>query len=300
MFDSLSFLHKTTYTMRIIHLLITALLSACTLLPEKKDASQSPTTIISLNLRYDNPADAPSNWENRKEWVAQLINYHQPAAVGMQEVLINQLNDLKHLLPDYDFIGVARDDGKEEGEFSPIFFNRNQLQLTNNNTLWLSQTPEVPGSWGWDAVCRRVVTKGEFIMRDSGKRLTIINTHFDHVGEQARQESAIIIKKLVSDYAGKEPVIVTGDFNAHPQSSVYKELTTQSPLADTYDLANVRYGTEWTFHDFGRLAMEERERIDYVFVTQGIEVIRHQQPSEQRGDRFMTDHNPVIVELSIK
>lgn len=259
-----------------------------------------PMTAMSFNIRYDNPSDAPNHWDNRKEWVAGMIHYYQPDVVGLQEVLVSQLNDLKAMLPDYGVIGCGRDDGKEQGEYSAILYHKSKLVLLDEKTLWLSQTPEKPGSMGWDAVCNRVLTKGVFKVKNSGKQLVLFNTHFDHVGQEARRESALMVKREVGKYADKFPVMVMGDFNADPASNVYRLLVEDSPLMDALGLASYQYGPQWTFHGFGSVPVAERPRIDYVFVTSRITVLKHLHLSDQRGDRFPSDHLPVIVEFGMK
>lgn len=257
-------------------------------------------TVMTFNIRYDNPSDAPNNWDNRKEWVAEMIRFNAPDVVGLQEVLVGQLNDLRALLPGYGVIGRGRDDGREGGEYSAILYDKSKFQLVEENTSWLSATPDVAGSLGWDAACNRVLTKGEFRIMKTGRKFTFYNTHFDHVGKIARSESAKMVKDAVRNSSERMPVIVTGDFNATPDDDVYENLTTDSPLTDALTIAGKSYGPEWTFHDFGRLAADDRPRIDYVFVTSNLAVDSYFNLAEQRGDRFLSDHNPVIVTVEFK
>lgn len=276
---------------------ITVSLTACT---HSANNSTEKLNVMSFNLRYDNPDDAPNNWDNRKEWVADMINFYSPDVFGMQEVLIGQLNDLRQLLPEYAVIGRGRDDGRDAGEFSPIFYKKDKFQLVEDNTSWLSETPEVPGSLGWDAACNRVLTKGVFKFKASGRQITIYNTHFDHMGVVARNESALMVKDVVKQSSERMPVVVMGDFNAAPSDNVYRQLTEESPLTDARLAATKSYGPEWTFHDFGRLPAEEREYIDYIFVTSNLKVNEFVNFAEQRADRFLSDHNPIFAEVEFK
>lgn len=286
--------------MKLKILIVVAWLAASMAIPALAGKKSLSMTAMSFNIRYDNPSDAPNHWENRKEWVAGMIHYFQPEVVGLQEVLVNQLNDLKALLPDYGVIGCGRDDGKEQGEYSAILYHKSKLALLDEKTLWLSQTPETPGSMGWDAVCNRVLTKGIFKVKSSGKQLVVFNTHFDHVGQEARRESALMVKREVAKYADKHPVMVMGDFNADPGSNVYHLLVEDSPLKDAMELATYQYGPQWTFHGFGSVPVAERQRIDYVFVTNRLRVVKHLHLSDQRGDRFPSDHLPVVVEFGLE
>lgn len=253
--------------------------------------------VMSYNIRLNTLHDAPNHWENRKQWVADLILFYQPDFIGLQEVLVDQLNDLKALLPDYACIGVARDDGKEAGEFSPIFYLKTKYQLHNTQTLWLSETPTIPGTMGWDAVCNRVVTQGTFKPLHSPQLLTVLNTHFDHIGKTARKESAKMVVKLAQDQGSVLPTMVMGDFNADPADEVYRILTEAGILKDTYSIAKRKYGPEWTFHGFGSVPIHQRPRIDYVFVGEGWNANSHLQLFEQRDELYPSDHLPVIVEL---
>lgn len=118
----------------------------------------SQTTVLSFNIRYDNPGDGENQWSFRKDKVADLIQFHEATIVGMQEALKSQIDDLQDLLPGFSWIGVGRDDGKEAGEFSPVFYKKDQLTLLKKGTFWLSETCDIAGSRGWDAACNRVVT----------------------------------------------------------------------------------------------------------------------------------------------
>ncbi len=286
--------------MKILFLFLAAAVIGLSSCCQSSGNESEKVEVMSFNLRYNNPADAPNNWDNRKEWVAGMIAFFEPDVVGLQEVLIGQLNDLRELLPGYLAIGRGRDDGYEGGEFSAVLYKKSRLHLIEENTSWLSETPEVAGSLGWDAACNRVITKGVFRIMSSGRKFTLLNTHFDHIGQVARRESALLLKEAVRQSSEKMPVVVTGDFNASPADNVYNSLTTDSPLNDAKIIASKSYGPEWTFHDFGRLPVDERERIDYIFVTSNLKVDSYINFAEQRADRFLSDHNPIIAVVEFK
>ena len=176
----------------------------------------APTlNVMTFNMRYDNPEDGENNWRFRRERAAEVIVSHDIDVFGTQELLVNQLNDLKELLPGYAAVGVGREDGAEAGEFSAVFFKRDRFTPLESGTFWLSETPEVAGSRGWDGACERVATW--VVLRDkSGREFLFINTHLDHVGQVARDEGVSLLMKRIGSLRGERPVILTGDFNSEP------------------------------------------------------------------------------------
>ena len=173
--------------------------------------------IISFNIRYNswNNIDGENGWPYRKAAVVRMINEERPAAIGLQEALIDQLQYLDSNLPAYKRIGVGRDDGKEAGEFMAIYYDTTRLVLDFSQTLWLSETPEVP-SKGWDAACYRTATVACFSDRNTRAQFYYINTHLDHMGKTARAESAKFISSLFTSSSSGlvNPAIVGGDMNS--------------------------------------------------------------------------------------
>lgn len=264
--------------------------------------AQTHLNVMSFNVRYDNPEDGDQNWKFRKDHVAGVIRFHDVDFVGMQEVLHNQLMDISERLHQYSFVGVAREDGKEDGEYAPIFYLKDKFELIDSGTFWLSETPDKP-SLGWDACCNRIATWGIFKELDSGMELIVFNTHFDHIGEIARNNSARLLIKKVTGLANGRTVIITGDFNATQNSEPIKKLIGdhgQFSLANSSEKAQLSYGPKWTFHDFGKVPMPNRKTIDYVFVTGGVEVLKYGVLSEDINGVYLSDHCPVLVQLSIE
>ena len=157
-------------------------------------------TVMSYNIRLDTEADGINQWKNRTDKVATLLKKYNPDLLGVQEAMHNQMMDLQKELPDYAFVGVGRDDGKEKGEYSAIFYKKDKFEMLKQNTFWLSETPEVPGSKSWDAAITRVVTFAVLKDKSSGKSFIYSNTHFDHVGREARKQSATLIKIFLKGF----------------------------------------------------------------------------------------------------
>ncbi|NDV95354.1 endonuclease [Dysgonomonas sp. 521] len=259
--------------------------------------------VMSFNIRYDNPEDSLNNWQYRKDIAAQAIKDQNADVVGAQEVLVNQLNDLKSRLPEYNAIGVGREDGIEKGEYSAIFYKKDRLKEVESGYFWLSETPEVVGSKGWDGACERIATWAILEDVSSKKQFFFINTHLDHVGKVARQEGVTLLLDRATSLGKGLPVVMTGDFNAAPESDVIKHVTdTSNPehLIHSKDIAVEKSGTQWTFHGFGRVPVERREFIDYVFVSKDIKVLKHSVLPEKLDDKFISDHSVVVAHIEIK
>ncbi len=277
------------------------ILIAAIMLFGKIGSAQNKITLnaMTFNIRYDNADDLQNNWQYRKDFASQMIRFYDVDIMGTQEVLKNQLDDLLQRLPDYKSLGVGREDGKEKGEYSAIFYKAKKYEVEKNGQFWLSQQPEEAGSKGWDAACERIVTWGIFKEKKTGLRFVFFNTHFDHVGVLARKESALLLKKRIIEIAGTLPVILTGDLNVPPLSEAVQTLLADGLLEDSRKIAKVVYGPSWSFHGFGRTPLSERKLIDYIFVTKGIKVSRNASVSESLDATFLSDHNPVFAEIEL-
>lgn len=263
--------------------------------------TSQPTTVNwgTFNIRYDNPEDNENNWKYRKDHVAEFIHQEKLDIIGMQEVLHNQLEDLKTRLPEYAEVGIGREDGKEQGEYAPIFYRKDRFKLLDSNTFWLSQYPDSIGFIGWDGACTRIATWAKLEEKSTGKVFLAINTHMDHVGVEARRKGALLIIERIQELVGERPAVLTGDFNVDDTSEAYQTLTTNAfVLKDAYKTADTKEGASYTYHDFGQLPMEERQKIDFIFVTPQIKVSRSWIPKENAdGKGFLSDHNPQLATL---
>lgn len=265
----------------------------------KQQASDSePVNIMSFNIRYDNPNDSLNNWKYRKDRVANAVRFYDVDVLGTQEVLHNQLEDLKQQLPDYEAVGVGREDGKEKGEYAALWYRKSRFALLDVGHFWLSEAPETPGSKGWDGACERMASWVKLQDKVTGRGYFILNTHLDHVGVVARREGIKLILDRVSELSGGWPVVVTGDFNSVPDSDVIRHVTdVDNPkhLDDARRLSPVVYGPAWSFHDFGEIPYNDRPLIDYVFVRNGLKVLRYGVLAETENGAFLSDHAPVLV-----
>ena len=247
-------------------------------------------TVISYNIRYDNPNDGENQWKYRKERVANYIKEIRPDIIGMQEVLDPQLVFLDVSLTEFSFVGVGREDGKTKGEYSPILYNSNSLSLLQTDTFWLSETPTVI-SVGWDAALERICTYAQFEHKKTGQKFWVFNTHFDHIGELARIQSAKLINQKVKMLnMNNSPVVITGDFNLTPDTAPIKNF--QNAYIDVMQKTPANANNYGTFTGFDKLSNGE-DRIDYIF-QKGLKTLEstHIWLKTTSGG-WASDHHPV-------
>ncbi len=265
--------------------------------------AQAPVNVITFNVRYNNPGDSANAWPFRKDFAASQILFHEAQIVGVQEALHGQMIDLLERLPAFRYVGVGRDDGKEKGEYSAIFYDSTRLKLLQTNTFWLSTTPEVPGSKGWDAAITRVVTWAKFRDKKTKKEFYAFNTHFDHIGKEARRESAKLLLQKVNEIGGKNPTVITGDFNSVPSDEPIQVITeTANPLhlIDSKAVSlKPHYGPTGTFNGFTAKEINDNP-IDYIFIKNKVKVLKHATLSQSWKGRFSSDHFPVFASLVIQ
>lgn len=248
------------------------------------------------NLRQNNSGDGINAWPNRKEEVKSLIRFHEFDVFGTQEGFIGQLNDLLEM-EEYAYTGHGRDDGKQEGEHSAIFYKKDRFKLLKDGDFWLSETPEEP-SFGWDAKIRRISSWAKFRDLETSKEFFFFCVHFDHRGVEARKESGKLMVKKIQEIAGSSPVFCVGDYNSTPETEQIK--TMQTILNDSRQISKMPpYGPEGTFNNFNFNAPMD-EIIDYVFVSKQIDVLKYGVLTDNKNQRFPSDHQPVMIKAVIK
>jgi endonuclease/exonuclease/phosphatase family metal-dependent hydrolase len=250
--------------------------------------------VMTYNIRYDTPVDSINQWGKRTSKVYALIKKYDPDILGIQEALHNQVTDLVGNLEAYAYIGVGRDDGKTSGEYSAILYKKSRFTITKEGTFWLSPTPTVAGSKGWDAAITRVATWAIMKENNSGKSFFVLNTHFDHIGKEARRQSALIIKKRGAELAGGLPTIITGDLNCTREEPPYQAIMGSEGLSLIDPAPAPAPGTFCSF----KINTITCRPIDYVLHTAQWKASGYQAISDNDGKYYPSDHLPVMVQLT--
>ena len=276
-----------------------------------------------IRLKLSDDSVRGDVWTKRCQVICDQVNFMSPDIFGTQEVLHSQLLDMLPRLDGYDYIGVARDDGKTAGEYAAIFYKRDRLRLLDYGNFWLSETPDRPGL-GWDAACVRICTWGKFAKQTAtnDEAFYFFNLHMDHVGVVARREAAKLIVSKIRDIAKGTTVIVTGDFNVDQNDEIYSIFTDSGLLRDSYQEARLRFAENGTFNSFDTDLYTD-SRIDHIFVSPAIRVESygvltnsywvpdnesatllkgHDAPQQIDFSRYIrrqpSDHYPVFVKLA--
>lgn len=262
-----------------------------------KGQNKNSINVASFNLRLETVHDGENAWAHRRDFVKELITYHEFDIIGTQEGFHNQITDILEL-EGWRYTGGGRDDGINKGEHSAILYKEDRFNLLDTGDFWLSETPDIP-SKGWDATCcNRICSWGKFKDKKSRKTFFVFNVHFDHEGVVAREESGYLITNKIKEIAGSLPVILCGDFNSTPNTKQIQHISAQ--LNDSYLISDLPpYGPVGTFNGF-KIDAPLKDRIDYVFVSDHYKIHKYGVLTDFRDGRFPSDHFPVVVNLSFK
>lgn len=253
----------------------------------------TPVNLMTYNIRLNVASDGENAWPKRKDLVKALVKFYDTDILCVQEALPLQVDQL---LENSGFAmeGVGREDGKRKGEHSAIYFNPERFTRKDGGTFWLSETPDKP-SKGWDAALNRVCSWVRLYDKMNKKEFMVFNAHYDHIGVQARIESAKLIKQKIQEIAPKLPVVFTGDLNVTPETEAIA--TIKSFLTDSREISEEPpYGPEGTFNGFN-FQSPLKNRIDYIFVNKGFKVKKYGVLTDSKDLRYPSDHLPVFVRL---
>lgn len=255
--------------------------------------------VMTYNIRLDHTVDGINQWPLRKEKVFQLILNETPDVLCIQEGLPHQVKELKKGLGLYTFVGVGRDNGKSKGEYSAIFLLKSKFKVISSHTFWLSPTPQIPGSIGWDAAITRICTYAEVLYGPEKKRLFIFNTHFDHMGEAARQESSKLILEKMRSIAKDAPILFTGDLNAEPNSLALETLLASDYPKFTDNHVESKEYPNCTFKGF-EVNSSICKRIDYILSDTRFIPKQYKILTQNNGKYYPSDHLPVLAIFELK
>ncbi|MCF0179448.1 MAG: endonuclease/exonuclease/phosphatase family protein [Bacteroidales bacterium] len=282
----------------LIPLTLALIATACSVKPSSAPVTEDTIKIMSFNVRMSFGEDGSNSWVYRKEAVAKVIKEMNPVLLGLQEACPEQLHYLDSALVNYRHIGRGRDDGRADGEMMAIYFDTTKVVLLNNSTFWLSETPNEV-SRGWDAACNRTCEWGEFKLKSSGKNLVYFNTHLDHVGKVARENSIKLLVEKAEAFADNSlPWLISADFNSKTDDAIFnplkafaKDARATSQVSDSID----------TYNGFGNeasLAVGDN-LIDHIFYRdiEPLEFVTH---NESYGVPFVSDHYPITFKFVVK
>ena len=269
---------------------------------------------MSFNIRGSSFAgDGVNAWENRGALNAATIQRYTPDLIGFQEVHSGNLATYEEHLRGYQWTRGPTVDTDESDRCNPIFWRAGQFREVASGGFWLSETPDCR-SVGWDAALVRGATWVRLVWDAHGLELLHLNTHLDHMGEEARAEASRLILRQVEGLADPGvPVILTGDFNCSaPAESGWApepyRVLMEGGFADTYLTANERdSGLPNTFHDFMGDSFVPWDpvltvRIDWILTRdrQGrLEADSCLIVRDHLSPLYPSDHYPVLADLAL-
>lgn len=304
-------LSKTTRApSRYLRTLFIAFYLAESALFARAAAEPDELRVMSFNIRFSQPGRSEeaseNNWADakypRRERAIRVIRESRPDLLGVQEARELQVNDLRKALPDYSFYGIGRDDGKTAGEFSGIFYRKDRFTKKDAGSFWLSATPEKPGTSFYPAfdACPRIASWVRLTDDKAHCEFVLLNMHWDHISEEARQKSAALVRERLEKIAKDIPTIVMGDLNSHEDTSAFKELTgdTGHMLADTFrELHPKRSPNEASFDDWKGTI--KGSRIDFILHTGEFSPVAADIVRTNYDGRWPSDHYPVTATLKL-
>lgn len=279
--------------------------------------------LMSFNIRMSGMPeyDGINAWNNRKEAVVRMLQEQKPDVVGVQEMLPDQQKFLRQELTEYSMVGVGREDGMNEGECMGIFYKKDRFALEDSGTFWLSKTPN-RASVGWDAACKRTVTYVRLKDRLSGKRFYYFNTHLDHMGMMARQESVKLIAERIREIVRDTTsvFILGGDMNSPVSDPIFtpllgvakktssdmalrKVVVTENVEARSGALMKICRSNAWqrdnsfTYNGYGK---DKMSQIDHLFSSCTTGNLIFQTDKKDYGVPYISDHYPITLIFSLK
>jgi endonuclease/exonuclease/phosphatase family metal-dependent hydrolase len=267
-----------------------------------REQPRGQLAVMTFNIRYGTANDAENSWPNRREFLFDVMRDANADLVGLQEALDGQMQELLAALPQYAAVGVGRDDGLRRGEFAAILYRRDRFAVSDAGTFWFSDTPEVIASKTWGNSITRICTWARLVDRD-GAAFWLHNLHLDHQSQPSRERSAaLLLERITSRRLREEPVIVTGDFNAGEDNPVMTRLTRPSggdaPFVDTFRVRHPGEKVVGTANSF-KFGAVEGDKIDYILVQPGTEVLDAAIVRTSRDGRYPSDHFPVTARITL-
>jgi len=249
---------------------------------------------MSFNIRYGTANDGENSWPLRKDAVIEFIGDCGYDVIGLQEALCGQLEEVRSALPHYHFVGVGRDDGLTDGEYSAVLFDSRRVEVESSDTFWFSETPEVIASTSWGNTLTRICTHGSF--RVEGLPFEFYNLHLDHASAISRLKSVELLVQRIRSRGATVPTIVTGDFN-EGEADPTIALMLKSGFIDTYRALYADGPEQATCHEWTGAILGQK--IDYVFVDGIVTIVDSGIIRENPYRGMLSDHYPVVATLAL-
>jgi endonuclease/exonuclease/phosphatase family metal-dependent hydrolase len=279
--------------MMIVSLLLSFLFGQA---PAPQPAATAPLTVMSFNIRYGTANDGDNHWLKRRDQLFDLLREQQADVVGLQEALHGQIEEILQAVPGYDYVGVGRSDGRRAGEYAAILFKSSRLRVRRSDTFWFSDTPGVVKSTSWGNQIERICTWAYFEDRE-GPAFYLYNVHLDHISQPSRERSVGLLLERVKARDPKAPAVVTGDFNAGEANLAATAML--ASFKDSFRLLHADVAEAGTFNGF-KPGQTGGDKIDFVFVEPGTEVLAAEIVRTSRDGRYPSDHFPVTARIRLR
>ena len=255
------------------------------------DNTSEGIKVMSYNIRHGEGEDGTNSWRYRYPATIEMLRDQMPDVFGVQEALVYQVEFLEENMRDYNCVGIGRENGRKKGEFMSIFWNKKTISMIKWGTFWLSDTPEKP-SVGWDAACYRTATWALMKDKKTGEKFYFVNTHLDHVGNEARKNGLkLIVDKISEINPDNYPMVLTGDFNMTPDNTALKELDS---IMKSARKAAVKTDNTGTYNNWGK----DSKVIDYIYYSGFTSCpVFETVTKKYAGRKFVSDHFPVTAVL---
>jgi len=264
--------------------------------PAPQPAQGAPLTVMSFNIRYGTANDGDNHWLKRREQLFALLREQQADVVGLQEALHGQIDEILRAVPGYGYVGVGRSDGRQAGEYAAILYRTARLQVRRSDTFWFSDTPGVVKSTSWGNQIERICTWAYFEDRD-GPAFYLYNVHLDHQSQPSRERSVALLLARIAARDPRAPVVVTGDFNAGEGNPA--AVAMRASFRDSFRVLQPDAAEVGTFNGF-TMGQTSGDKIDFVFVEPGAEVLEAAIVRTSRDGRYPSDHFPVTARIRLR
>ena len=247
--------------------------------------------IITSNIRFSNPNDGIHDWPNRLPLLTSIYQNFGPDILATQEGRQIQLKELDEKLPHLELIDSHRT-WIDERMYPCLFVNSQTISVERSGDIWLSQTPDIPGSKSFDSAFPRLCTWAEVTMKATNMKLMIVNTHLDHILSSTRSNQVQVLIDQIKKISNR-PLMIVGDFNESPLTEIKKNLINAFGLKDPWDEKN--YPEETSHHSFNGVEATNGDRIDWILMPENFECESLLMDKRSFENIYPSDHYPMLA-----